>query len=501
MSLLGIDVGTTGCKAAAFSLDGECIASAYREYPMLHPGDGLAELDSVDVFTRIRQCVAEVARATSSDPITALSVSSMGEAMVPVSRDREILGNSILMVDLRGSEYVDRLRERIGQEEFYEINPNILGPNYSLPKLLWVRDNQPDVWKRTWKFLNWGDLVPVLLGGEPVASHTLVNRTLLYDIRREDWSDRLLELTGLDREKLPRPVHSGTDAGTVSDAIADEFGLPRGVRMIVGGHDQGCNSLGAGIHEAGKAVCGMGTFECITPAYDHIPPTAEMLPRGLNVEHHVIPGLYVSFIFNQSGSLVRWFRDTFASADRKLLREGEDIYDVLTAEMPADPTRLLVLPHFEITGTPDFVTDSAGVIAGLKNDTTRGEILKAIMEGATFYFVEGIDGLREVGIDMRELVATGGGAKSDAWLQIKADILGVPFVRPRITECTILGAAMLAGIATGALADPADATRRFVVRERVFEPDRARHERYREQHELYRRLYPALKDIQARLSV
>jgi len=222
-----------------------------------------------------------------------------------------------------------------------------------------------------------------------------------------------------------------------------------------------------------------------------------MLATGLSVEHHVLPGLYVSFVYNQAGSLVRWFRDTFASADRERLPPGRDIYDALAAEMPAEPTRLLVLPYFEPTGSPHYVRDAAGAVVGLKTTTTRGQILKAIMESVTFYFVEPLEGLRRLGIDTSQFVATGGGARSDAWLQIKADVLGVPLVRPAITECGVLGAAMLAGLATGRLADPAEAIARFVRRDRVFEPDPRRHALYRDRAAAYRRLYPALKDLLA----
>lgn len=496
MSLLGLDVGTTGCKAAAFSLDGACLATAYREYATLQPAPDRAELDSRLIIGLIRETLTEVAAATPRDPITAMSVSTMGEAMTPVAEDGAILGNCILGVDLRGAEIIDRLREDIGQEAFYAINPNILAPNYTLPKLVWLRDNEPDLYRRTWKFLLWGDLVTFALGCEPLTSHSHANRTLLYDIHAEDWSDRLLAWAGIDRAILPTPVPSGTIAGTVRDAIADDCGLPRGVQVVVGGHDQCCNLLGAGVHEAGKAVSGMGTVECITPAYDGIPDAQPMLACGLNVEHSLLPNLYVSFLYNQSGVLVRWFRDTFAAADKRLAG-GADIYDALNAEMPADPTRLLVLPHFEITGAPHYIADSAGAIAGLKTSTTRGDILKAIMESATFYFVEPLDALKSLGIDTSEFVATGGGARSDAWLQIKADILGVPFVRPKYTECGVLGAAMLAGAATGVFANVADAARAFVRRDRAFEPDPQRHRIYQDRYAHYQRLYPAMKDLLA----
>jgi len=495
MSLLGIDVGTTGCKAAAFAADGRQLCAAYREYATLHPADGWAELDSREVLACVKAVIAEVAAGAKHDPVTALCVSSMGEAMTPVSSSGEILDRCILSSDVRGGDLLADALGGISREAFYDINPNILGPNYSLPKLLWIRKNRPEVYKAADKFLLWGDLVTSALGCEPITSFSLANRTLLFDIRRQDWSDELLGLSGIDRDKLPPIAASGTIAGGISAKAAAELGLRKDTAVVVGGHDQCCASLGAGVRRAGQAVCGIGTFECITPTFDRIPESGSMLANGLNVEHHVLPGLYVSFLYNQSGSLVRWFRDTFASADKQLLAGGQDIYDALAAEMPDAPTRLLTLPYFEATGSPHFIIDAAGAIVGLKTHTHRGEILKSIMESATFYFVEPLDFLQGMGIDTSEFVATGGGAKSDRWLQIKADILGVPFRRPVITECGVLGAAMLAGLGTGALQTPADAIDRFVRPDRTFEPDARRHDAYRERIRLYQQLYPALRQL------
>jgi xylulokinase len=495
MSLLGIDIGTSGCKAGAFSADGRCLANAYREYPTLHPQPGWAELDSRQVWQCVREVIAEAAAGTAGDPITALCVSSMGEAMVPVTRDRKILGASILSSDPRGAEYIQALKTQISQNDFYAINPNILGPNYSLPKLAWLREHDPDLFRQADLFLLWGDLVGFMLGTDPATSPSLANRTLLLDIRREDWSEKLLGLSGIAPEKLPRILPSGAVCGQVAPGQAQELGLPKNVQVVVGGHDQGCNALGAGIIQAGRAVCGLGSFECITPVFDRLPEGAAMLGHGLNTEHHVLPGLYVAFLYNQAGTLIKWFRNTFAAADRKLAGADADLYALLSREMPPAPSRLLTLPYFELTGPPDFTADAAGVIAGLRTDTSRGDILKSIMEGETFYFVDSLEALRRLGISTAEFIATGGGARSDQWLQIKADILGAPFARPRITEGSVLGAALLAGLATGVFRTPAEGVARFVRLERIFEPDPRRHELYRERHALYRRLFTDLHPL------
>lgn len=495
MSLLGVDLGSSVCKAAVFNTDGRCLALATREYPTVQTYPGQAELDSHTVWQRTQEVIAEVAASVRQDPITALCVSSFGEALAPVSLTRELLGSTILCADARGGEYVRALEEEIGQEAFYRINPNLLGPQYSLPKLLWLRDYQPELYQRADYFLLWGDCVGYLLGGDPVTNNSLANRTLLFDLARNDWSDRLLAWSGVDRRKLGRVVPGGTVVGTVSAAMAARLGLPQGVRIVAGGHDQCCNALGCGAIEAGKAVCGIGTYECITPTFAAVQQPLAMLAEGLNIEHHLLPDLYVSFLYNQAGSLVKWFRDTFAAAE--VARGDVDIYAVLNAEMPDDPTTLLVLPHFDSPQWPRYLPDTAGAIIGLHTRTTRGDILKAIMECTTLYFVDGLHALQRLGIDLTECIAAGGGARSDAWLQIKADIFGLPFVRTRITEGGLAGAAMHAGLATGVYASPREAVQAFVEKERLFTPDPQRHARYQEKHAQYRQLYPALAELLA----
>ena len=217
----------------------------------------------------------------------------------------------------------------------------------------------------------------------------------------------------------------------------------------------------------------------------------------MNVEHHVLPGLHVSFLYNQGGALVKWFRNTFASAD--VPPEGANIYDIINREIPAPPTSLLALPHFMPPVWPRQINDSGGVILGLTTGTTRGEILKSIMEGETFYFVDSLRALKEVGVDTTEFIATGGGAKSDVWLQIKADILGVPFVRLRISEGSLLGAAMLAGLAAGVFKSPVEAVQVCVEHDRRFEPDTRRHALYKEKFKLFQELFPSTQGLLRKL--
>jgi xylulokinase len=494
VSLLGIDVGTTGCKAAAFRDDGTLLASAYAEYYWQTPQPGWAVLDPREVWEQVRRTIRDVAARCDTDPIKALAVSSLGEATVPVSADRRIIGPSILNFDVRGEEYTARIGDELGPEPLYRITGHALGGHFGLFKLLWVKEHEPRLYEQTARFLPWSSFVAFMLGAEPVVDYSLAARMLCFDVDRRQWSPEILRLTGCDATKLPRTVPAGDVIGSVSDAVAAELGLGSNVAIVSGCHDQCATAVGCGAIGDGPAAFGMGTYLCITPTFGARRPADKMLRWGLNTEHHAVPGQFVCFIYNQGGGLLRWYRDTFAGAEHEQAkRDGRDIYADLIAEIPADPSRVMVLPHFITTGPPDFITDSAGVLAGLRLETKRGEILKGILEATIFALRECVDALPETGIAVTEFRAAGGGSRSDAWLQICADILGRPVTRVKLCEAGLLGAAIIAGVGCGAFPSYADSVQTMVRLARVFEPDARRVRLYQERYARYRRLYPLLR--------
>ncbi|HEX9117147.1 MAG TPA: FGGY-family carbohydrate kinase [Anaerolineae bacterium] len=496
MSLLGIDVGTSGCKTAVFSETGQQLALAHEEYDYRHPQPGWAELDAPAVWELVKRTIRKAVAAAGADPVRGLSVSSMGEAVVPVTKQREIVGPSLLNFDVRGDEYLPDLGSRTTAERLYRINGNTLGSPYTVTKLIWLKHHQPDLYQRTDAFLHWGAFVSFMLGADACVDYSLANRTLLFDVDRGDWSDELLDWAGLDREKLPATVPAGAVIGTVSRAVAEELGLPVGIPIISGGHDQSCNAVGCGVIEPGSVMYGMGSFLCAVPVFSQRPDAQVMIERGLNTEHHVAPGQFVSFIYNQGGMLVKWFRDTYARAEALEAAEtGKSVYPALFAELPDEPSRILVLPHFSITGPPRFISDSSGVIAGLKLETTRGEILKGIVEAATFYLRDCFEGLPGTGIAVNECTAAGGGSQSDAWVQLSADILGLPFVRLKVHEAGALGAAILAGAGSGQFATLRDGVDAMVHLKDRFEPDPARQRVYHDRFDRYRSFASSMETI------
>jgi xylulokinase len=497
MSLLGIDIGTSGCKSAVFSSAGQMLSLAYEEYDSLEPQPGWAELDARQVWEKVCRTIRAAAAdpAVVKDPIQALCVASLGEAVGPLSARREILAPSLLNFDARGAEFLPALRASLSAERLYALNGNTLGSPYSLTKLKWIKQYQPDLYQRTAYFMHWSGFVSYLLGAEPRVDYSLANRTLLFDLQQETWSQELLDWAGLDGEKLPPPVPTGAVIGAVAGVIAADLGIPSGIPIVSGAHDQSSNALGCGVVEPGHAMYGMGTYLCAVPVFTQRPDTALMMARGLNTEHHAVPGRFVSFIYNQGGILVKWYRDTFARMERDQMRaSGGDIYAALLAEMPDAPARVIVLPHFTMTGPPHFIQDTSGVIAGLKLNTSRGEILKGILEATTFYLRESFETLPGAGIEITQFRAVGGGSKSDLWVQLCADILGRPFVRPRVSEAGAMGAAILAGVGAGLFPTQQAGVEAMVTLEKVFEPDAQKHALYTARFERYTRLAPLMAD-------
>jgi xylulokinase len=493
MTLLGIDVGTTGCKVALCSLQGEILSAAYREYEPQSPEMGWAQLDTMRIWEAVKSAIREVMQARQGAGVVAVSVSSMGEALVPVSKDRQVLGPSILNFDRRGGEFLASLAEQLPTGRLYASSGNILGNHFSLTKLLWMQRHQPDIYASTDKFLPWSSFIAFMLGADPVVDYSLANRTLLFDIQRCGWSQTLLDICNLDSAKLPHLRPSGAVIGSVAAHIAGELGLPPEVRIVNVAHDQCASALGCGAVNRGDTVYGMGTYHCITPVFTALPEPEVMIARGLNTEHHAVPGCYVCFIYNQGGALVKWYRDTFAAAEHQQAeREGRSVYPALFAELPAEPSGVVVLPHFAPTGPPKYIADSAGIIAGLHLGTTRGEILQGIIQGVAFYLKELVDSLPETGIQIENYRAVGGGSNSDVWVQTCADIFGRPFYRPVVREAGALGAAILAGVGAGVFGSFREAIASMVRLERSFEPDPARHAGYQAHFQEYQRLAPSI---------
>ncbi len=499
MSLIGLDIGTTGCKAIVFDETGRILSQASREYAILTPRPNWVEQDAEQVWSLAWDALKEAVAKYPGPAPRALALSCQGEAVMPVDDNGRALRYAILGMDTRTGDENRWLTERFGAQALFQRTGMPVHTINTLPKLLWLQRHEPQLWSQDSQFLLYEDFFLRRLSGRATISPCLASRTQMCDLAAGHWADDILDGCGIDPARLA-PVEAGP-VGTLRRDLANELGLKQEVLLASGGHDQACAALGSGVIREGLAMVSTGTAEVVEVALPG-PALGDALRRGgISVYRHVVPGLYLAMTLNHSGGLLlRWFRDTFCQDHlEEARRSGRDAYDLILAGAPAGPTPVLVLPHFAGSGTPTLDISSKGAIVGLTFATDRAALAKAILEGLTFELRVNLDLLRQAGVAIRELHAVGGGAHSPLWLHLKADICGVPLRVPQVTEAACLGAALLAGVAAGVWPDlPAavDATVRF--RGEV-QPDPAARAAYEPRFALYRELYPTLADLHRRL--
>ena len=501
MSLLGVDIGTTGTKAVAFTPRGRIIASAYKEYPLHHPQPGWVQLDPVEVWSAVEEVLRSVAGRTKSDPVRAIAVSSQGEAGVPIDKNGGGLYASVISFDTRCVEEVKELEGAISAERLFRLTGHTPHTTYTVPKLMWLKKHEPEAFSRVWKYLCWEDYCSYRLGGCTSIDWSLAGRTLAFDVRRREWSLEVLDAAGLSRGIFSDAVPAGTTIGKVSRSAAASLGLPRGALLVAGAHDQPAGALGSGIIRPRIAMDATGTVECITAALSEPVTTPEMMRWGFCSYPHAKSDLYVTLAYNfTGGSLLRWYRDTFGREEVREARKAAcDPYELILEGASSEPTRLLVLPHFASTGTPYFDSFAKGAIFGLSLATKRSEIVRALLEGVTFEMKLNVELLDECGVRIDELRPIGGGAKSPFWMQLKADVFNRPVVGLDVTEAACLSMAMLGGVACREFDSLEEAVEATVRPRRTFEPDGSRSSFYDERFQLYKELYPALKGLAHRM--
>jgi xylulokinase len=502
MALIGLDIGTTGCKASVFDEAGHLIASASREYAVDIPHAGWAEQDAEHVWTLAKSALAESLTRSERPDISAIGLSVQGEAVMPVDGGGTALRPAILGMDTRTTRQNEWLVDRFGAEWLFKHTGMPVHTVNTLPKLLWLKENEPGLWADAARFLLYEDFIIHKMTGEAVISQCLASRTQLYDLGAGGWSDEILGALALGPERLARLTPSGTPVAKMHKALADELGFAEPPTIVTGGHDQACGALGVGLTEPGLAMVSTGTAEVVEAAMA-TPALNDTLYRGnISVYESTVPNVYVAMTLNHSGGLLlRWYRDVFCSEEVQDAHvSGEDAYDLILSGASPESTGLLVLPHFAGSGTPTFDTASQGAILGLTFGTTKTEIAKAILEGLTFELRLNLDLLKAGGVRITELRAIGGGARSELWLQLKADITGIPVVAPAVTEAAGRGAAILAGAGMGVYASAAGAAAQMVELVRRYEPDPRRASDYEELYDLYQKVYPATAPISHRLS-
>ncbi|MCK9410650.1 MAG: FGGY family carbohydrate kinase [Prolixibacteraceae bacterium] len=492
---LGVDIGTSGCKAVVFDENGRQVSTAYREYNIISKHAGWAELDTDEVMEKCFQTITESASQLEAGSVVGLGISSQGEAFTMIDNEGKALCHALVSSDIRANDLILPWTEKFGEEKLYQITGHTPHPMFSLFKLLWMKKNAPEIWKNTHRVLCFEDLLQYRLGiKNPSMGWPLAGRTMLFDVVNHTWDDEILESLGLRKEQLSVPLQSGSFAGCVNKELSKALNLAENAFVVTGGHDQPCSALGAGAIEPGIAVYSLGTVECITPAFDKPVFTEELRKSNLCTYDHTVPGIYATVAFSLTGgNILKWFRDEFGASEVELAkRTNSNPYDLLMGQMPEEPSRLLVLPYFTASGTPYFDVSVKGAILGLDLSTTREELMKALLEGVAFEIKLNLEILRQSGYEVNELRVIGGGAKQQRLVQLKSDVIGKPITVLDVTEAGCMGVAMLAKAFKTQKA-VGDIAKNWVKPVAKVEPKH--HEYYNQKFNRYKILYPALKEL------
>jgi xylulokinase len=492
---LGIDIGTSGCKAVVFDENGHQISASYREYNIISKYPGWAELDTDEVISKCFDVIRDATNGAEADSVKGIGISSQGEAFTLIDSDGKALCNALVSSDIRANDMIGPWTSEFGEEKLYNITGHTPHPMFSLFKLLWIKNNRPEIWARTDRILCFEDLLQYRLGIEnPSMGWPLAGRTMLFDVNIHKWDSIILENIGIKPEQLSRPLCSGSFAGYISRDNARSLNLSEKTFIVTGGHDQPCSGLGAGAVEPGIAVYSSGTVECITPAFSKPVFTEELRKSNLCTYDHTAPGMYATVAFSLTGgNILKWFRDQFGKSEvNEAVKLNCDPYELLMKKLPDVPSRLMVLPYFTPSGTPYFDINVKGTILGLDLTVTREEILRGLLEGVAFEIKLNLEILRQSGYEVKELRIIGGGARSLKHVQLKADVIGMPVTILDVSEAGCMGVAMLAK-AFNEKIDFREISSQWVKPVARVEPKLNSH--YNSKFEQYRNLYHSLKNI------
>ena len=495
MSYLGLDIGTGGCKAAVFDRVGKELAFAFREYTVTHPQEHWAELNPDEVINKCFEVIEEV-NSKITDPVVSMGISSQGEAFTPVGADGKALGKAMVSSDSRSRYIAVSWSEKFGTEKIYRITGHTPHPLFTLYKILWIKENMPDVWHKARYFLCFEDLFHLRMGLEPHISWPMAGRTMLFDVINHQWSNEILKASGLTAEKLAIPIASGEIVGTIDIEMGNKLGFKNPVFVVAGGHDQTCAALGAGVVEPGMCMYATGTVECFCPILDEPSFSSDLQQNNLCCYDYTIKGKYTSVAYSLTGgNILRWMRDELGQSEITLASEkGQNPYTLLLDAMPDTPTDLLVLPYFTASGTPYFDTRAKGAIIGLQLTTKKGEITRALLEGVAMEMKLNLRMMEQSGMKIHTFVATGGGTRNNIWTQLKADVLNKHIEVRNVNETGCFGAALLACSAIEHI--PVELLlKESITKNEIFSPDPEKAKFYDRKFEIYKKLYPVLKQF------
>ena len=491
--VIGVDLGTSAVKTLLVSQDGAVRAEATREYPLYHEKSGWSEQEPEDWVAGTVESIREIVSKSGVAPedIEGISFSGQMHGLVLLDAERRPVRRAILWNDTRTTEQCRQIEAKLGDKLLFVMrNPALEG--FTLPKIEWVRQHEPEAFERARGFLLPKDYVRCRLTGAVHMDLSDAAGTLMLDVANKRWSADVLETFGIPADFCPPLVEAGACVGTLTKEAAEKTGLAAGTKVFAGGADNACGAIGAGILQPGVTLCSIGTSGVIL-TYEP-DASADYQGKVHFFNHGKENAFYAMGVTLGAGYSLSWFRNTFA--------KGES-YDSLLAgvgDLPPGSGGLLFTPYLVGERTPHADSVIRGSFIGMDGSHTRAHFARAVMEGITFSLHETVDISRKAGKTVDTIVSIGGGAKNPVWLQMQADIFQADVVALENEQGPGLGAAMLAAVGCGWFPSLDACADVFVKRQKAYRPDPERSRRYAELFRIYQDVYRQTKGLNQALA-
>jgi xylulokinase len=496
--VLGIDVGTTGAKAVVCGANGNVEGSAYREYSCIYPQPNWVEQDAGMLARVVVEVSADAVSSSgvAKNKILSLAVSAQRDCVLFMSADGKPL-KMISWMDNRAGSEVAQIDKAVGSDDFYAYSGLPLATAWILPKILWVRNNDPALWENTERIVQLHDFILHTLGADDYyEDESDAAFWGFWDTDGMDWRRDMLSLFGIDEKKLPRVLPPGQKVGAISHRIAEATGLSTSTLLCVGAGDQNCAAIGAGVVRSGTASVSIGTGGLATVFTQA--PFRDPAGKGMVTNSAVHGNWQIEGLQNGAAGVFRWFRDELALYDKmEAEKSGQDPYqrlDDMIEQSPPGARGLLFLPYLGSAASPRYDQDARGSLIGLTFSHDRGDIARSVIEGITLEQKDILTAIRGAGVGIERIRIMGGATKSGLWNRLQAACYGLPVETLLMTDAAVMGAVLCACIGAGAYEDIPAASDALVRVDKVYEPAPHEISFYDELYRLYCDAYEALSD-------
>ena len=498
--ILGIDIGTTSLKAAVFDHSGVQRAAAVVEYSLLTPNTTFVEAPCEVYMDSVTQCMDIIRKSgqVNTEDITTVGFSVQGETLCLLNDSGTPLKNAIVWMDNRAGEQAEKLRAKFGDELCYKVTGQVsFEACWPAAKLLWVRENEPELWKKVRHILLLEDYIIYLLTGKFVAEGSLLTSTEYWDIRTKKYWPEMLEYLEVDEAWLPEIMESGRLVGTILPQMAEKLGISKKAQIATGCLDQAAGAIGVGNIKPGIFSENIGAALAICV------PTAKLTydeNRLMPVHYFATPDTYMMHTFTTGGMCLRWFRDDFCRSEIEMQEAtGLDSYYLMDKEadkVAPGSDGLITLPHLQGSMAPDVNLNAKCVFYGATLRHTKAHFIRSIMESLGYIICRNLEAIDSMGLQVEQIRTMGGGSKSDIWNQIKADITGKTlYVTYSSQDTACLGAAILAGVAAGVFESIDSAVASMVKVKKTFEPNPNNREMYLKQYKKFKKLFDSMSEL------